>query len=126
VRPSRTSTVQQDGRESARTAGFDVSILQLALPVLTGWLVREEREVLRYPIEENRLLAPPAAGRCLRMWGRRRADRVLQLTPPKAAICGVPEWSGARVQRRDRLGGAIHEYACAAYFCTLHGSASRQ
>jgi hypothetical protein len=50
------------GRESARAAGFDISILQLVLTVLTGWLVREEREVLRYPIEENRLLVPRAAG----------------------------------------------------------------
>jgi hypothetical protein len=52
------------------------------------------------------------------MWGRRRADRVLQLTPPKPRSAGVLEWSGARVQRRDRLGGAIHEYA--SVFLHLH------
>jgi hypothetical protein len=64
VSPSRTSTVEHDWRESARAAGSTspFSSLQLVLTVLTGWLVREEREVLRYPIEENRLLAPPAAG----------------------------------------------------------------
>ena len=43
-----------------------------------------------------------------------RPHRVLQLTPPKPRSARVPEWSGARVQRRDRLGGVIHEYACAA------------
>jgi len=30
--------------------------LQLVLAVLTGWLDRREREVLRYLVEENRVL----------------------------------------------------------------------
>jgi putative transposase len=43
-----------------------------------------------------------------------RPHRALALTPPRPARSAVPEWSGARVQRRDRLGGVIHEYALAA------------
>ena len=34
---------------------IDASALQLVLAVLAGWLDCQEREVLRYLIEENRL-----------------------------------------------------------------------
>ena len=47
---------------------IDVSILQLLLLAITGWLDRQEREAMAYLIEENRLLR--------RQIGRRR----LQLT----------------------------------------------
>jgi putative transposase len=43
-----------------------------------------------------------------------RPHRALRLTPPKPMPPAVPDWSGARVQRRDRLGGVIHEYSLAA------------
>jgi putative transposase len=44
-----------------------------------------------------------------------RPHRALALTPPRPKRPTVlSEWSSAFVQRRDRLGGAIHEYAGAA------------
>jgi putative transposase len=43
-----------------------------------------------------------------------RPHRALHLTPPKPRSEAVPAGSGARVQRRDRLGGVIHEYCRAA------------
>jgi transposase InsO family protein len=43
-----------------------------------------------------------------------RPHRALALTPPQARRATVPEWSGARVHRRERLGGVIHEYGLAA------------
>ena len=43
-----------------------------------------------------------------------RPHRALALTPPQPTRTEVLEWSGARVQRRERLGGVIHEYAIAA------------
>ena len=35
---------------------IDTSALQLLLTLLTGWLDHQEREVLRYLLEENRVL----------------------------------------------------------------------
>jgi Integrase core domain/Protein kinase domain len=43
-----------------------------------------------------------------------RPHRALRLRPPKPAWPAVAEWSGGQVQRRDRLGGVIHEYGVAA------------
>ena len=39
------------------------------------------------------------------------------LNPPNSArppFVSAAEWGEARVQRRDRLGGVVHEYALAA------------
>ena len=43
-----------------------------------------------------------------------RPHRALALTPPQPAHRTASEWSSSRVQRRDRLGGLIHEYTVAA------------
>jgi hypothetical protein len=43
-----------------------------------------------------------------------RPHRALALTPPRPVRPSVSEWSSACVQRRDRLGGVIHEYVVAA------------
>ena len=43
-----------------------------------------------------------------------RPHRALALTPPQPRHRTVSEWTSARVQRRDRLGGLIHEYTVAA------------
>jgi transposase InsO family protein len=46
-----------------------------------------------------------------------RPHRALALTPPRAtrpAVVPATEWGEARVQRRDRLGGVVHEYILAA------------
>jgi hypothetical protein len=46
-----------------------------------------------------------------------RPHRALALTPPRPArppMVPATEWGEARVQRRDRLGGVVHEYVLAA------------
>jgi hypothetical protein len=40
-------------------AVVDASVFRLLLTVLTGWLDRQEREVLRYLIEETLLVSGP-------------------------------------------------------------------
>jgi hypothetical protein len=42
-----------------------------------------------------------------------RPHRALGLSPPQPRGQAVIAWNDARVQRRDRLGGVIHEYAAA-------------
>jgi len=46
---------------------IDASALQLVLAVLTGWLERQEHGVLRYLIEENRLLRRQLRGHRLQL-----------------------------------------------------------
>jgi putative transposase len=46
-----------------------------------------------------------------------RPHRALALTPPRATrppVASTTEWGEAPVQRRDRLGGLVHEYVLAA------------
>ena len=46
-----------------------------------------------------------------------RPHRALALTPPcpaRSPVTPLAEWGEARVQRRDRLGGVVHEYVLAA------------
>src|SRR5207247_4319693 len=46
-----------------------------------------------------------------------RPHRALALTPPRPTrlpAASAPEWGEACVQRRDRLGGVVHEYVLAA------------
>ena len=43
-----------------------------------------------------------------------RPHRTLSLSPPQPMDQAVIAWNDGRVQRRDRLGGVIHEYAAAA------------
>ena len=46
-----------------------------------------------------------------------RPHRALALTPPRPTrppVAPATEWGEARVQRRDRLGGVVHEYILAA------------
>jgi putative transposase len=43
-----------------------------------------------------------------------RPHRSLYLTPPQSTRSAVVAWSGGQVQRRDRLGCVIHEYAVTA------------
>jgi putative transposase len=46
---------------------IDLSAFQLLLTFLTGWLAREERDVLRYLLEENRVLRRQLRGRRLEL-----------------------------------------------------------
>ena len=47
-------------------------------------------------------------------YNRHRPHRALALIPPQPVRLPPPDWRGARVERRDRLGGVIHEYRLAA------------
>jgi putative transposase len=46
-------------------------------------------------------------------YNRHRAHRSLELAPPNGRP-PIGRWSGTAVKRRDRLGGLVHEYECAA------------
>ena len=46
-----------------------------------------------------------------------RPHRALALNPPhptRPPLAPAMEWGAARIQRRDRLGGVLHEYVVAA------------
>ena len=47
-------------------------------------------------------------------YNRHRPHRALALTPPQPVRMALPDWEGACVERRDRLGGVIQEYRLAA------------
>ena len=60
----------------------DISAFQLLLTLLTGWLDRQERDVLRYLLEENRVLRRQLRGRRLQLTDddrRRLAVRAYRL-----------------------------------------------
>jgi len=46
---------------------INVSVLPLLLAVLTRWLDRQDRDVIRYLIEENRVLRQQLQGRRLQL-----------------------------------------------------------
>jgi putative transposase len=51
------------------------------------------------------------------LYNGHRPHRALALTPPRATrppVAPATEWGKTRVQRRDRLGGVVHEYVLAA------------
>jgi len=61
---------------------IDTSALQLLLAFLTGWLDRQERDVVRYLVEQNRVLRRQLQGRRLRLTDddrRRLAVRAYRL-----------------------------------------------
>jgi len=61
---------------------LDASAFQLLLTLLTAWLDRQEREVLRYLLEENRVLRSQLRGRRLQLTDddrRRLAVRAYRL-----------------------------------------------
>ena len=61
---------------------IDISAFQLLLTLLTGWLDRQERDVLRYLLEENRVLRRQLRGRRLQLTDddrRRLAVRAYRL-----------------------------------------------
>ena len=69
---------------------IDVSVFQLLLLTITGWLDRREREALAYLIEENRVLRRQIGRRRLRLTDddrRRLAVRAFRLG--RAALCDV-------------------------------------
>ena len=61
---------------------MNASALQLLLAVLAGWLNRQDRDVLRYLVEENRVLRRQLRGRRLSLTDndrRRLAVRAYRL-----------------------------------------------
>jgi putative transposase len=82
------------------SAVINASALQLLLAVLAGWLNREEREVLRYLVEENRVLRRQLRGRRLQLTdddrrrlavrayrlGRRRLREIVTIVTPDTLL----------------------------------------
>ena len=61
---------------------FDLSAFQVVFTLLTNWLNRQERDVLRYLLEENRVPRRQLSGRRLRLTDddrRRLAVRVYRV-----------------------------------------------
>jgi hypothetical protein len=60
----------------------------------------------------------PYCGCCVvDLYNVHRPHRARALTPPhptRPAVAPTTAWREARVQRRDRLGGVVHEYILAA------------
>jgi putative transposase len=79
---------------------IDVSALPLLLAVLIGWLHRQERDVLRYLLEENRVLRRQLQGRRLQLsendrrrlaarayrLGRRRLREITTIVTPDTLL----------------------------------------
>lgn len=71
---------------------FDASAFQLLFTLLTGWLDRQERDALRYLLEENRVLRRQLRGRRLQLTDddrRRLAARAYQLGVDVNRLGGV-------------------------------------
>ncbi len=124
-------------------AVFDASAFQLLFTLLTGWLDRQELDVLRYLLEENRVLRRQLRGRRLQLTdderrrlamhayelGRRRLHFRQTVSEYVAhyhhernhqglgntLIEGiVPNRRQGRIRRRSRLGGLLNYYERAA------------
>jgi hypothetical protein len=100
---------------------MDVSALQLLLTVLVGWLNRQERDVLRYLLEENRVLRCQLRGRRLQLsdddrrrlavrayrLGRQRLRAMATIVTPDTLLRWhrqriARKWKYARPQRSRR------------------------
>jgi putative transposase len=103
---------------------IDASALQLLLAVLTGWLDRQERDVLRYLLEENRVLRRQLRGRRLQLTdddrrglaarayrlGRQQLREIATIVTPDTLLCWhrqliARKWTYAR--RASRRGVLI-------------------
>jgi hypothetical protein len=90
---------------------IDVSVLQLLLLAMTGWLDRREREALAYLIEENRVLRRQIGGRRLQLTdddrrrlavrayrrGREVVREVATLVTPDTLLRWAPATGGTQV-----------------------------
>ena len=80
---------------------IDVSPLRMLLLTVTTWLDRQEREILAYLIEKNRVLFV-AHYQCERNH-QGLGDELIELPPAHEHV--------GRIRRRSNLGGVLNYYA---------------
>jgi hypothetical protein len=82
---------------------IDASALRLLLAVLIGWMARQDRDVLTYLVEENRVLRRQLRGRRLQLTnderrrlavrayrlGRRRLREIATIVTPDTLLAGT-------------------------------------
>jgi putative transposase len=104
--------------EVFRSHGIDIIRTPFRAPQANGVAERFVRTVRSECLDWLLILNPQHLEQVLRIfidhYNGHRPHRALALTPPRPMRPATPEWSSACVQRRDRLGGVIHEYAVAA------------
>ena len=100
-------------------AVMNASALQVLLAVLTGWLDRQEREVLRYLVEENRVLRQQLRGRRLQLTdsdrrrpavrayrlGRRRLREIATIVTPEMRSWCITCRLGPQPPRKEVASG---------------------
>jgi transposase InsO family protein len=101
-----------------RSEGMEIIRTPFRTPQANGVAERFVRTVRSECLDWLLILSPQHLEHVARVfidhYNSHRPHRALALTPPQPIRRAVPEWGGACVQRRDRLGGVIHEYSIAA------------
>jgi putative transposase len=101
-----------------RSEGIEIVRTPFRAPQANGVAERLVRTVRSECLDWLLVLTRAHLHQVLRVFGDHynghRPHRALRLTPPKPTPPAMAEWSGGQVQRRDRLGGVIHEYGVAA------------
>ena len=107
--------------EVFRSNGFEIIRTPFRAPQANGVAERFMRMVRSECLDWLLLLNHQHLERVLEVfvehYNGHRPHRALALTPPHSTgppVAPVTEWGEARVQRRDRLGGVVHEYVLAA------------
>jgi transposase InsO family protein len=105
--------------EVFRSTGLEIIRTPFRSPHANGVAERFVRTVRSECLERLLILNDQHLDRVLDIfvahYNGHRPHRALTLTPPSPTRpLSAPAWGEARVQRRDRLGGVIHEYVLAA------------
>jgi putative transposase len=104
--------------EVFRSNGLEIIRTPFRAPQANGVAERFVRTVRAECLDWLLILNPQHLEDVLRVfidhYNAHRPHRALALTPPRPVRPVGPEWISACVQRRDRLGGVVHEYVLAA------------
>jgi putative transposase len=114
----RDQKFTHDFDEVCRSEGIQIVRTPFRAPAANGVAERFVRTVRSECLDCLLILNQEHLERILAVfmdhYNSHRPHRALALTPPWHMRPATAEWSSADVQRRDRLGGVIHEYAFAA------------
>jgi putative transposase len=104
-----------------RSSGLEIIRTPFRTPQANGVAERSVRTVRSECLDWLLILNDQHLERILDVFGEhyngRRPHRALALIPPRPTrppVARAREWGEVRVQRRDRLGGVVHEYVLAA------------
>jgi putative transposase len=107
--------------EVFRSSGLAIIRTPFRAPQANGVAERFVRTVRSECLDWLLILNDPHLERVLdafvEHYNGHRPHRALALTPPRPThqpVASATEWSEVRIQRRDRLGGVVHEYVRAA------------